>query len=167
MTRQIDALARSADMRAVLTLPGPTGERNTYALRPRKAVLCVARTRDDLVLQLATVVAAGGAAICPDGPLAIRLRQELPVALKQCMEFGDLSVTAIDAALVAADTDEIGRITRVLAQRDGPIVGVQARRPYGETHVGACYDIEPLMSEQTVSANTAAAGGNASLMTLA
>jgi RHH-type proline utilization regulon transcriptional repressor/proline dehydrogenase/delta 1-pyrroline-5-carboxylate dehydrogenase len=49
-----------------------------------------------------------------------------------------------------------------LAAQDGPIIGLTALPP-GASPV----PLAPLLSERSVSTNTAAAGGNASLMTLA
>jgi RHH-type proline utilization regulon transcriptional repressor/proline dehydrogenase/delta 1-pyrroline-5-carboxylate dehydrogenase len=62
----------------------------------------------------------------------------------------------ISAALFAGSRDELLALTRRLAERDGPIVPV---------HV-APYPLEFLVDEVSVSVNTAAAGGNASLMTI-
>ena len=42
---------------ASCVLPGPTGERNTYTLYPRDAVLCLAETPADRLVQLAAVLA--------------------------------------------------------------------------------------------------------------
>ena len=50
---------------------------------------------------------------------------------------------------------------RVLAARPGPIVGLTVLRP-GATDV----PLARLLTERSTSVNTAAAGGNASLMTL-
>jgi RHH-type proline utilization regulon transcriptional repressor/proline dehydrogenase/delta 1-pyrroline-5-carboxylate dehydrogenase len=49
-----------------------------------------------------------------------------------------------------------------LAARPGPIVSLSAYAP-GE----ACIPLARLVTERSISTNTAAAGGNASLMTLA
>jgi len=62
----------------------------------------------------------------------------------------------LSAALFAGNHDELLALTRRLAQRDGPIVPV---------HV-APYPLEFLVDEISLSINTAAAGGNASLMSI-
>jgi RHH-type proline utilization regulon transcriptional repressor/proline dehydrogenase/delta 1-pyrroline-5-carboxylate dehydrogenase len=174
LTPAMDTLARAASTRGAQTLAGPTGERNVYSLRPRAAVLCVAGTRNDLLLQLAAVLAAGSAAIWMEDDVATRLRDDLPSALKQCITFGTVADAAFDAALVAADDDGVRRLSERLALRDGPIVGLQAVRPGagvnddgGGAAIGtANYAIDRLQVERSVSINTAAAGGNASLMTI-
>jgi RHH-type transcriptional regulator, proline utilization regulon repressor / proline dehydrogenase / delta 1-pyrroline-5-carboxylate dehydrogenase len=60
------------------------------------------------------------------------------------------------AALFAGSREELMVLSRRLAERDGPIVPV---------HV-APYPLEFLFDEVALSVNTAAAGGNASLMTI-
>jgi len=62
----------------------------------------------------------------------------------------------ISAALFAGSHDDLVALTCRLAERDGPIVPV---------HV-APYPLEFLVDEVSLSVNTAAAGGNASLMTI-
>ncbi|MEO8630971.1 MAG: bifunctional proline dehydrogenase/L-glutamate gamma-semialdehyde dehydrogenase PutA, partial [Betaproteobacteria bacterium] len=53
-----DTFAATSPVHVTITLPGPTGERNTYTLVPREAVLCLATDRGDLLFQLACVFAA-------------------------------------------------------------------------------------------------------------
>ena len=70
---------------AAATLPGPTGERNTYTLLPREHVLCALPQNGssaDLLTQLATVLAAGSAAVVLDGPYASVIKQ-LPAVVQQ------------------------------------------------------------------------------------
>jgi len=66
-----------------------------------------------------------------------------------------------DAALHHGDSASLQAAARQLAQRSGPIVTLQGLR--SGSVAGA---LERLVRECSVSTNTAAAGGNASLMTL-
>jgi RHH-type proline utilization regulon transcriptional repressor/proline dehydrogenase/delta 1-pyrroline-5-carboxylate dehydrogenase len=66
-----------------------------------------------------------------------------------------------DVVLHHGSADELLDVLRVVAARPGPIVGVEGRRP-GDTAL----PLERLVVERAVSINTAAAGGNATLMTL-
>jgi RHH-type proline utilization regulon transcriptional repressor/proline dehydrogenase/delta 1-pyrroline-5-carboxylate dehydrogenase len=66
-----------------------------------------------------------------------------------------------DAVLHHGSGDELLHIAAVLASRAGPLVGVEGTRP-GETAL----PLERLVVERALSVNTAAAGGNATLMTL-
>src|SRR5690606_3690559 len=54
----------------VMTLPGPTGEQNTYCLQARGAVLCVAATEAGARTQYAAAQATGNAALFMDTPAA-------------------------------------------------------------------------------------------------
>ena len=147
-----------------VTLPGPTGERNTYTLLPRAAVLCLARHEADLAVQLAAVLAAGSQAVWPDEPHARALSARLPKAVQSRVRLvpdwaaGD---AAFDAVLHHGDSDQLRAVSEQLASRPGPIVSVQGLA-HGEPNVA----IERLLIERSLSVNTAAAGGNASLMTI-
>ena len=59
------------------------------------------------------------------------------------------------------DGQALQAVCTALAQRPGPIVGVTAMQP-GTVDI----PLERLLIERALSVNTAAAGGNASLMTL-
>ena len=68
----------------------------------------------------------------------------------------DLSEKHIAAALFAGGAGDLQVLCRHLAERDGPIVPIYT----------APYPLEFLRNEVSLSTNTAAAGGNASLMTI-
>ena len=113
-------------------LAGPVGEENTYGLRPKGTILCVARDPADLRAQFDAVRASGNRATQDEGE------------------------NHIAAALFAGPADELLALGRRLAEREGPIVPVYV----------APYPFEFLCDEVALSVNTAAAGGNASLMTI-
>ncbi|MBP6503742.1 MAG: trifunctional transcriptional regulator/proline dehydrogenase/L-glutamate gamma-semialdehyde dehydrogenase [Rhodoferax sp.] len=147
-------------------LPGPTGEANLYAIVPREAVLCLAAQGPagdaDRLLQLAAVLAAGSHAIWPAEAAA--LRERLPPDVRECITLaGDWSNThtAFDAVLHHGDAASRQAVAESLAARAGPIVGVTGLAS-GDTRIA----LERLVIERSLSINTAAAGGNASLMTL-
>ena len=73
----------------------------------------------------------------------------------------DLTTLAFDAVLHHGDADQLLAITHAMAQRSGPIVGVQGLAPGADG-----FALERLLIERSLSVNTAAAGGNASLMTI-
>jgi len=113
-------------------LRGPVGERNSYWLRPKGTILCIASNPADLSLQLQAVSATGNVAT------------------------QDVDNPVIAAALFAGSRDELMALSRRLAERDGPVVPLHL----------APYRQEVLLDEVSLSVNTAAAGGNASLMTI-
>lgn len=147
-----------------VTLPGPTGERNTYSLLPRERVLCLAQQESDLALQLAAVLAVGSEALWTDTPVAKTLLARLPAAVQSRVRVvSDWLGTdiAFDAVLHHGDSDQLRTVCEQVATRPGPIVSVQGLAQ-GEPNIA----LERLLIERSLSVNTAAAGGNASLMTI-
>ncbi len=143
-------------------LPGPTGERNVYTLQPRERVLCLAGDDGDRLVQLAAVLAVGSRALWPRETAPARA--QLPEGVRERIDLADewtAPTARFDAVLHHGSADELLHVGRVLAARAGPIVGVEGLRP-GETTV----PLERLVVERALSVNTAAAGGNATLMTL-
>ncbi|MCA7015227.1 trifunctional transcriptional regulator/proline dehydrogenase/L-glutamate gamma-semialdehyde dehydrogenase [Dickeya dadantii] len=148
----------------VRVLPGPTGERDTYTLLPREQVLCVADNDDDALVQLAAVLAAGSRALWVEAPERQALYRQLPEAVQARVAFcrGEMTDDSrFDAVIFHGDADRLRHLSEQLAQRAGAIVGVQGLSR-GETDIV----LERLLIERSLSINTAAAGGNASLMTI-
>jgi RHH-type proline utilization regulon transcriptional repressor/proline dehydrogenase/delta 1-pyrroline-5-carboxylate dehydrogenase len=113
-------------------LAGPVGERNTYMLRPKGVVLCLAQDAEALTVQ-----------------------QNLVRATSNRLAAGEADPD-LAAVLFEGSAEALLALNRRLAARDGPVVPV---------HV-APYPRELLFDEVSLSVNTAAAGGNASLMTI-
>jgi RHH-type proline utilization regulon transcriptional repressor/proline dehydrogenase/delta 1-pyrroline-5-carboxylate dehydrogenase len=158
-----ECLAAASPTERDLILPGPTGERNSYRVRGREAVLCLADDEADRLVQLAAVLAVGGQAVWPahHGTLAERLPDEVRRHLRlrpKALGAGE----PLDAVLLHGSADQALALQQALAERPGPVVSL-TRLASGDTAV----PLERLIVERSVSVNTAAAGGNASLMTLA
>ncbi|EOI3485753.1 trifunctional transcriptional regulator/proline dehydrogenase/L-glutamate gamma-semialdehyde dehydrogenase [Cronobacter malonaticus] len=155
------ALSQSGVQR---TLPGPTGERNTYTLLPRERVLCLADNEQDLLVQLAAATSAGSRVLWVDEPLQRTLAKQLPTAVNAIIDFAKPDVLFsqfFDAVIYHGDSDQLRALFEKVAARDGAIVSVQGFAR-GETNLL----LERLWLERSLSVNTAAAGGNASLMTI-
>ena len=139
-------------------LPGPVGERNLYGVRPRGTVLCVASDEDSLLLQLAATLATGNRArIRADlagMPAVARALRALPDALS-------LETVPGPVGAALASRDRLVPLVAELSALDGPLVQV-----FRLDHADAGLHLEWLMHERSISTNTTAAGGNASLMTL-
>jgi RHH-type proline utilization regulon transcriptional repressor/proline dehydrogenase/delta 1-pyrroline-5-carboxylate dehydrogenase len=157
------AACNPAGLEAVL--PGPTGERNVYRVQARHRVGCAVGTHpgatDDLLAQLAAVLAVGAQAVWSDAHAA--LHQQLPPAVQASVQLSAdplASAPALDAALCHGHAADHLRAAQALAQRLGPIVTLTALPP------GTPVPLARLVAERSISTNTAAAGGNASLMTL-
>ena len=144
-------------------LPGPTGEANLYAIRGREQVLCLADDDGDRLTQLAAVLTADAQAVWPAEYAS--LHDRLPTAVRDATvlprDWRDPCVT-VDAALHHGDAASCQTVLQALAERPGPIVTLTALNR-GDRRV----PLERLWTERSLSINTAAAGGNASLMTLA
>ncbi|MGZ8259015.1 MAG: L-glutamate gamma-semialdehyde dehydrogenase, partial [Caldimonas sp.] len=154
--------AAASRVGVAVVLPGPTGERNVYTLHPREAVLCLADAESDRLVQLAAVLAVGSRAFWPGaaGPLAARLPADVRVGIELLADWRSAAVR-FDAVLHHGNSAELLEVARHLAERPGPIVAVEGSRP-GDTALA----LERLVVERAISINTAAAGGNATLMTL-
>ncbi|GIZ11095.1 trifunctional transcriptional regulator/proline dehydrogenase/L-glutamate gamma-semialdehyde dehydrogenase [Pseudomonas sp. NCCP-436] len=143
-------------------LTGPTGERNSYTLLPREHVLNLADERSDLLAQLAATLAVGSRAVWLESQRA--LHDELPQAVQQRIQLvADWSAEelTLDAILHHGDSDQLRAVCEQAAQRQGAIVSVHGLGR-SETDI----PLERLLVEHALSVNTAAAGGNASLMTI-
>jgi RHH-type transcriptional regulator, proline utilization regulon repressor / proline dehydrogenase / delta 1-pyrroline-5-carboxylate dehydrogenase len=153
---------------ATLELPGPVGERNLYTLEPRGTVLCVPQTAFGLQAQIAATLATGNrAAVYAPQDFAATLLAAMPQALRnEVMQVDDPTALPCAVALVEGDSDGLRDLNRELAGMDGPIIPVFG---VGSDALVAGTEDFPLvwfLRETSISINTAAAGGNASLMTI-
>ena len=124
--------------------------------------MCLADDDADRLVQLAAVLAVGSRAVWP--PRAQALHDELPREVQariQLVQDWQAPDVFIDAVLLHGSEAALHETSATLARRDGAIIGVQRLAP-GETDI----PLERLLVERSLSVNTAAAGGNASLMTI-
>ncbi|GAA4334638.1 trifunctional transcriptional regulator/proline dehydrogenase/L-glutamate gamma-semialdehyde dehydrogenase [Pigmentiphaga soli] len=162
LARDCATFRRRAASCAAWQLPGPTGESNIYLLRPRAAVACLAASPGDALRQLAAVLALGMRVIWPSGPPRAALAAQLPPAVRARITLSpDWTKEALEVALCHGNAEELIAACRQAADRDGPIIRVEGYRQ-GDTDI----TLDALLRECVISANTAAAGGNATLMTL-
>jgi len=164
LVQTCEQFARQSQSGITRLLAGPTGERNSYTILPREHVLCLADNEADLLTQLAAVLAVGSSAVVLDGEpgktLRSRLPREVQARVKLVADWNKDDVL-FDAVLHHGDSDQLRRVCEQVAKRPGAIVGVHGLSS-GETAVA----LERLVIERALSVNTAAAGGNASLMTI-
>ncbi|CAI3810457.1 Bifunctional protein PutA [Pseudomonas sp. MM221] len=159
-----DQFASQSQSGIARLLPGPTGERNSYTILPREHVLCLADNEADLLAQLAAVLAVGSSAVWADGEPGKALRQRLPRELQAKVKLvsdWNKDEVAFDAVIHHGDSDQLRGVCQQVAKRAGAIVGVHGLSS-GDHQIA----LERLVIERAVSVNTAAAGGNASLMTI-
>ncbi|RKP45655.1 trifunctional transcriptional regulator/proline dehydrogenase/L-glutamate gamma-semialdehyde dehydrogenase [Trinickia fusca] len=150
---------------ATAVLAGPTGERNTYTLGARGTVSCVPSTSSGARAQFAAVLATGNRALF-SGAAGEALVAALPASLKAYASVQKQGDAAFDAVLFEGDSDELLALVKEVAKRPGPIVSVQGVATHALVNGDEDYVLERLLTERSVSVNTAAAGGNANLMTI-
>jgi RHH-type proline utilization regulon transcriptional repressor/proline dehydrogenase/delta 1-pyrroline-5-carboxylate dehydrogenase len=157
----------SAEQPWRVSLLGPTGELNTWSLAARGTVLCVAQTAAGTQAQWAAVTRSGNRALFADTAAGQAMVGQLGGQPNAPRTVSDQAIDGADfqAVLFEGDGDALLALNRRVAARSGPILSVQGLRPHALA-AGASYAIERLLVERSVSVNTAAAGGNASLMTI-
>ena len=163
--RCVGMMARSP-LGARAELKGPVGERNIYTLRRRGRIAAVAASQSGLLIQIGAILATGNDAVV-SAPLARRALAGLPADLApRILHVEDpLRAPALAFALLEGDEAATSGASRKLASRAGPIVRLQALSS-ARLVAGEDYNLADLVEECATAANTAAAGGNASLMTI-
>ena len=156
----------------VFNLPGPTGEANRYQLLPRGAVWALPQTALGLVHHVAAALASGNPCWIETPAANSAVAQALAALPPEVQSFvqtrgaGELLGEAqLSALLVEGDGDALQALAPRVAARPGAIVRIESLSP-AQLAAGALYDVSALMHEQSISTNTAAAGGNAQLMTM-
>ncbi|WP_332608691.1 trifunctional transcriptional regulator/proline dehydrogenase/L-glutamate gamma-semialdehyde dehydrogenase [Achromobacter sp. ESBL13] len=162
------SLDAAAPLPQRIALPGPTGETNTYMVEPRGAVYCVAATEAGARAQWSVARLTGNHAWFADTPAAQALLATLDA--EQQGQAGILADDEVDqadyqAVLFEGDGDALQALNQRIAQRPGAILSVHGLTS-DALAAGASYVPERLLTERSISVNTAAAGGNASLMTI-
>jgi RHH-type proline utilization regulon transcriptional repressor/proline dehydrogenase/delta 1-pyrroline-5-carboxylate dehydrogenase len=141
-----------------MMLNGPVGEDNRLRFLPRGTVLGIASSIHGALRQFGAALATGNRFLLQNNEAAKRLLDGLPKPL--CARIASAAAweaETFDAVLVC-DEARPRDIAQTLAKRPGPIVPVLSGSP-------DC-NLDMLVKERTVSINTTAAGGNASLMTI-
>ncbi len=162
------AMGSSSALGMNLQLPGPVGESNLYALHPRGRILLVPETEAGLYHQIGAVLATGNHAVIDDLEAFQDLLRSLPVSVVARVTWS--SDWACDGpyagALVEGDGARVRSVTKRISELPGPLVLVQAASTTDIRDDLDSYCLNWLIEEVSTSINTAAAGGNASLMTL-
>jgi RHH-type proline utilization regulon transcriptional repressor/proline dehydrogenase/delta 1-pyrroline-5-carboxylate dehydrogenase len=155
-TKAPDA-ARSTNAR--IELVGPTGESNTLEFHPRGVVACIADREAALVAQARLALATGNTVLMLRSHLSLHARDRLLPARVKLADA--LDPDKVDLVLLDVKESKARRVRAQLAASPGNIVPVVVPDANGN------YDAARLVVERTVTVNTAAAGGNAPLLSLA
>ncbi|NUZ05852.1 trifunctional transcriptional regulator/proline dehydrogenase/L-glutamate gamma-semialdehyde dehydrogenase [Piscinibacter koreensis] len=156
-----DRFAAASPAGLARTLRGPTGEANLYAIAPRHAVACIATDADDQLIEFAAVLAVGSRAVWPAAQRALATTLPAPVRERIAPVDDPAGDARVDVVLAHGDGAALRAVLETAAARDGAIVPVLGLAP-GDDRIA----LEGLCVERSISINTAAAGGNASLMTV-
>jgi RHH-type proline utilization regulon transcriptional repressor/proline dehydrogenase/delta 1-pyrroline-5-carboxylate dehydrogenase len=161
-------IAEQSALGLVAELQGPVGERNIYALHPRGRILLVPQTADGLMRQIAAVLATGNSAVIDE---ASGLKVGLPglpasIASRLGWAFDWNAAGPFAGALVEGTGERVREVNARIAGLKGPLVLVQAATTEDLVSQGDAICLNWLLEEVSTSVNTAAAGGNASLMAI-
>ncbi len=143
-------------------LVGPVGERNVYAFEPRGRVLCLAQTERGLLAEISAALTTGNRVLLPSTaklPAIPGLEDWISTSSEPLGE-------AYDAVLFEGDPKGLLQVNRLVAEREGAIVPIFAATAAEVAEGKPSYPLEFLVTERSISTNTTAAGGNASLMTI-
>jgi RHH-type proline utilization regulon transcriptional repressor/proline dehydrogenase/delta 1-pyrroline-5-carboxylate dehydrogenase len=155
-------LARAPDF-TQHDLHGPVGERNQYAFVPRGRILCLAPDERGVCRLVMAALVTGNRTLVLPPPAATNFLSFLPAALRAFVQIvQDPFEAPCDTVLFEGDSDALADWGRRFAAMDGPIVPVLAAPRGGVDGIA----LEGLLHERSISTNTAAAGGNASLMSI-
>ena len=147
-------------------LAGPVGERNLYALHPRGRILLAPQTAKGLFRQLAAALATGNEIVVDRASKLEDALPSLPAAVAARISWtSDWEADGpFSGALVEGDADRVRAVNRRIARLKGPLVLVQSATSEELKTDHEAYCLNWLLEEVSTSINTAAAGGNASLM---
>jgi RHH-type proline utilization regulon transcriptional repressor/proline dehydrogenase/delta 1-pyrroline-5-carboxylate dehydrogenase len=132
-------------------------------LSARGVAFCHAAREETAVVQLAGALATGNRAAL-GGAAGAALFGKLPQKIRaEALPVSDLNHG--DVVMTDAEGEALIALQQAIAGREGPIVSIYSltRTRFDEGDFWPC---DFLLSEQSVTTNTTAAGGNASLMSI-
>ncbi len=150
-------------------LPGPVGETNRHELHARGRLLLVPLTAAGLYRQVGAALATGNT-VTVDAASGLRsaldgLPPDVADRVRWTTRWAEDGPFA--AALVEGDAARVRDVGERVAALPGPLVTLHAATSDELAAAEEPYDLVWLLEEVTISINTAAAGGNASLLALA
>ena len=167
-TRTADLVAEigaSAPGHLWVDLPGPVGEVNRYGLKPRGRVAAKVQSSNGLFAALASALATGNE-LTVDAPAdVIAVLKTLPASLRNRVVNG-AGHHGVTAVLYEGDGDGLLHLSQDVAGWEGAVIPVYGASREGLDSGHERFPIDRLLEEVVISTNTAAAGGNASLMTI-
>lgn len=149
-------------------LPGPVGEENRYSLHPRGKILLVPRTESGLYRLLAACFACGNRAVIDAACGLQTVLDDLPSLCDNSVSWTENPVAdaPFAGAVIEGEETRITDVLQSLSQLPGPLILSQAAGTEQLKKDTAAICLDWLVEEVALSVNTAAAGGNASLMAI-
>ena len=131
-------------------------------------ILLVPQTESGLYRQVAAALATGNQVAVDAGSLSKSVLADLPAAVASRLSWtSDWAKDGpFSGALVEGDRDRVLAVNKKIAALPGPLLLVQAATTEELTGDPEAYCLNWLLEEVSTSINTAAAGGNASLMAI-
>jgi RHH-type proline utilization regulon transcriptional repressor/proline dehydrogenase/delta 1-pyrroline-5-carboxylate dehydrogenase len=161
-------LGSSSALGLSLELTGPVGEKNLYALHPRGRILLAPQTEEGLFAQLGAVLSTGNSAVIDTASGLKDRLADLPASVAAQVTWADdwAANGPYAGALIEGEGDRVLAIGQRIAGLPGPLVLTQAALSADLRDNPEAYCLNWLLEEVSTSINTAAAGGNASLMAI-
>ncbi|AGB74478.1 MULTISPECIES: trifunctional transcriptional regulator/proline dehydrogenase/L-glutamate gamma-semialdehyde dehydrogenase [Rhizobium] len=168
VTKQARAVASQSPLGFNTELQGPVGELNLYALHPRGRILLVPQTALGLHVQIAAGLATGNSIVIDAASGWQEELHSLPTQVANRISWTkDWAADGPFAgALIEGDAARVQQAIKTISATPGPLVLTQAASSEEIAKNADAYCLNWLLEEVTTSINTAAAGGNASLMTI-
>lgn len=149
-------------------LAGPVGERNLYALHPRGRILLVPESETGLLRQIAATLATGNEIAINEVASLKSTLTDLPTSVAARLSWTSdwEKASPFAGALLEGNAETVLAANRRIAALPGPLVLTQAATTEELATDPEAYCLNWLLEEVSTSINTAAAGGNASLMSI-
>ncbi|MFK0161657.1 trifunctional transcriptional regulator/proline dehydrogenase/L-glutamate gamma-semialdehyde dehydrogenase [Rhizobium sp. NPDC090279] len=166
--KQARAVAARSSLGFNTELQGPVGELNLYALHPRGRILLAPQTALGLHVQIAAGLETGNSIIIDAASGLQDELRNLPAQVANRISWSkDWAADGPFAgALIEGNAERVQQAIKVISAIPGPLVLTQAASSEEIAKNADAYCLNWLLEEVTTSINTAAAGGNASLMTI-
>ncbi|NLS19377.1 trifunctional transcriptional regulator/proline dehydrogenase/L-glutamate gamma-semialdehyde dehydrogenase [Rhizobium sp. P40RR-XXII] len=166
--KQARAVADQSSLGFNIELQGPVGELNLYALHPRGRILLAPQTALGLNVQIAAGLATGNSIVIDDASGLQDELRNLPAQVANRISWTkDWAADGpLAGALIEGDAARVQQAIKTISAIPGPLVLTQAASSEEIAKNADAYCLNWLLEEVTTSINTAAAGGNASLMTI-
>ncbi|WP_370931861.1 trifunctional transcriptional regulator/proline dehydrogenase/L-glutamate gamma-semialdehyde dehydrogenase [Bartonella sp. DGB1] len=148
----------------IYQLTGPTGELNNYYLSPRKNILGISSNIDDALIQMCAILSINAKVIFEKKEHILSIYNDLPEELKSSITLTDNWLddnVNINSVIYHGSAESLPELAQKIASKNGEIISIQ-RIDHGKSNI----KLERLFLEHSESINTAAAGGNVSLMTI-